>query len=256
MNVVAVHSLAEDKESQGSKLAAALGVTAFEAMSRLRIPGSGPLVVAVFSDLEAAQRLAEKLREEGFHPALLTAEEISAEAGRPPVRSFDLDGEKLHGEPAGGKGLDIYYSEVKVILRGTSVVRSTSTETVKNKSFNLGRAMITGGLMLTKTTKSVKEVTQEAREGFVTLYEKEGRAMTFSEKGLVYDSLGPARQPASAANFAYLIKEFRKRCTEAIYDERLLKRIAQAALLGPRLSPETNLDVATCLLSKVLLRGQ
>ena len=52
MNAVAIHSLTDDKEALGGKLAEALGVTPYEALSRLRIPGNGPLVVAVFADVE------------------------------------------------------------------------------------------------------------------------------------------------------------------------------------------------------------
>lgn len=251
MNIVAIHSLTEDKESLGSKLAGALGVTTFEALSRLRIPGTGPLVVAVFAEPEPAERQAEKLGTAGFHVTFLTAGEISAEAGRSPVRRFSLGEETLHAEPLQGGSLDIPYDDIRLVLRGTSVVRNTSTETVKNRSFNLGRAVLSSGLMLTKTTKTVREITHEAREGFCVLYAADGTALTFNEKGLVYDSLGPARQPASAANFSYLVGEFRRRCGDALYDERLLTRSAQAALLGPRLSPETHLAVAIGLIAKV-----
>lgn len=251
MNVVAIYGLTEDKDSLGSKLAGALGVTTFEALSRLRIPGTGPLIVAVFAEPEPAEQQVEKLVAAGFHATLLTAGEISAEADRPSVRRFRLGEEKLYAETKQNEGLEVSYREIGVVLRGTSVVRSTSSETVKSRSFNLGRAVLSSGLMLTKTTKTVREITHEAREGFCMLYGADGSALTFYEKGLAYDSLGPARQPASAANFSYLAGELRRRCGNAVYDERLLTRAAQAALLGPRLSPETHLAVAICLLSKV-----
>jgi hypothetical protein len=256
MNVVAIHSLAEDKQSLGGKLAAALGVTAFEALSRLRIPGNGPLVVAVFAEPEPAGRLVEKLRAAGFHPTLLTADEISTEAGLPLVRRFRLDGETLHVDTLQGGSIDIAYRGIRLVLRGTRVVRSTSTETVKNRSFNLSRAVLSSGLMLTKTTKTLRETTNETREGFFALYAADGKtAMVFNERGLVYDSLGSARQPASSANLVYLVGELRRRCEDAVCDERLLTRAGQAALLGPLLSPEAHLSVATCLLAKVLLVG-
>ncbi len=255
MNVVAIHSLAEDKQSLGGKLAAALGVTVFEALSRLRIPGNGPLVVAVFGEPEPAERLVDKLLAAGFHATLLTTDEISREAGLSPVRRFRLDGEALQVESLQGGSADVAYRDIQLILRGTRVVSSTSTETVKNRSFNLGRAVLSSGLMLTKTTRTVMETTNETREGFLALYAADETAMTFNERGLVYDSLGPARQPASAANFVYLIGELRRRCKEAVYDERLLTRAGQAALLGPLLSPETHVSVATRLLAKVLRDG-
>lgn len=106
--------------------------------------------------------------------------------------------------------------------------------------------------MLSKTTKTTREIRHQERGNFFMLYAADGRAFVFNETGLSYDSLGSARQLASTANFAYLVRELRRRCVDAVYDERLLTRPAQAALLGPRLSPENNLAVATCLLAKVL----
>lgn len=255
LNVVAIHSLTEDKENLGGRLASALGVTVFEAMSRLRVPGNGPLVVAVFSDREPANRLVDRLQDGGFSAALLLADEISAEDSLPSVRRFSIGEEILRVETAVGGGLDICYRDIRLVLRGTSIVRSTSRETVKNRSFNLGRAVLSSGLMLTKTTKTVRDVTSEAREGFLVLYQEDGPAVTFNENGLSYDALGPALKPTRASNFAYLAGEIRSRCAGALYDERLLTRAAQTALLGPRLSPETHLAVATGLLAKVLRNG-
>ena len=106
--------------------------------------------------------------------------------------------------------------------------------------------------MITKTTKNVREVTTEARQAFVTIYARDSSTFVFRENSLVYDSLGPAVQLTRAANFIYLVAELRRRCPDALYDERLLSRTGQATLLGPSLNPEENLIVATALLSKVL----
>lgn len=252
MNVVAIHNLREDKESLGGKLAEALGVTPYEALSRLRIPGNGPIVVAVFADGGEAAGLVEKLRATGFQATLLSDGEIAASAGLLPVRRFGLGEETLHCESLQGGGFDISYGEIAVILRGTRMAVSVSTETVKSRSFSPGRAIISGGMMLSKTTKTTREIAHQERANFFMLYAADGHAFLFNETGLAYDSLGSARRPTSAANFSYILDELRRRCVDAVYDERLLKRPAQAALLGPRLSPEANLAVATGLLAKVL----
>ena len=255
MDVVAIHGLTEGKEGLADKLAAALGSTTFEALSRLRSPGNGPLVVAVFSDGEPAGRLVERLRAGGFHATQLSAAEIAAEAGRPSVGRFSLEDETIRTKLPGGGGVEVPYRDIEVLLRGTSIVRSTSSVATNTRSFSPGRAVLSGGLMLTKTTKSVKETTSEARESFVVLYAADGISLGFYENSIAYDLLGQARQPTSAANFAYLVGELRRLSGRAVYDERLLRRPAQAALLGPRLSPETYLHVATGLLVKVLRRA-
>jgi hypothetical protein len=107
-------------------------------------------------------------------------------------------------------------------------------------------------MMITKTTKNVREVITEERQGFANLYAGDSSILIFRENGLVYDSLGSALKPSRALNFTYLISELCRRCPDALYDERLLSRAGQVALLGPSLNPEEHLIVATALLRKVL----
>jgi len=77
----------------------------------------------------------------------------------------------------------------------------------------------------------------------------------FHENGLIYDPLGPIRGLSRSENFLQLVAELRRRCTTANYDERLLNKSGQAALLGPKLNPEEHSVVAVTLLAKVL-RGK
>jgi hypothetical protein len=255
VNVVAIHSLKEDKLERAAALAAALGVTEFEALARLRAPGSGPFVVAVFGEPERARKLLGKLESGGFHATIATKEDMDAETGRPVVRKFEFRDKTLHVESRRGDCHDVPFRDIRLILRGVGIAVSTSTDMVKTRSFSLGRAVLTSGLMPTRTTKTVCETTNQEREGFIVLYAAVGSTVSFHENSLVYDPLGPALKPSRTANFNCLVPELRRRCEGASYDERLLTRAGQAALLGPRLSPETHLAVATALLSKVL-RGR
>ncbi len=255
MNVVAIHSLKEDNLERATALAAALGVTEFEALARLRAPGCGPLVVAVFGELEPARKLLGRLHSGGFQAAIVTEEDMDAERGRLVVRKFEFRDKTLHVKLREGDCLDVPYRGIALILRGMGIALSASTDTVKTRSFSLGRAVLTGGLMPTKTTKTVRETMRQDREAFLILYSTGGPPLSFHENYLVYDSLDPALKPSRTANFNCLVVELRRRCEGASYDERLLTRAGQAALLGPRLSPETHLAVATALLSKVL-RGR
>ena len=106
--------------------------------------------------------------------------------------------------------------------------------------------------MISKTTKTVREVTTQQREGFFSLYAGEGPPLFFNENVLAYETLGPALRLSRGANFLYLLAELRRRCPGAVYDERLVNRAGQATLLGPSLTPEEHLVVATALLAKVL----
>ena len=59
--------------------------------------------------------------------------------------------------------------------------------------------------------------------------------------------------PDTTENFADFVSRLRECCPGAQYDERLLTRAGQAALLGPTLNPEEHLSVATALLAKTLM---
>jgi len=255
MHVVAIFGIGADKEHLANALASAMGKTVLEARSRLNAPGSGPFVVGTFGEKEKAAGLAAQLRNGGFNAAVLGEDEIVQEAGRDNVRRFELGEGQLRAEPAEGGSRMVAYSGIDLILRGTGISSSTTTEASEQRSFSLGRAVLSGGLMVMKTTKTVREVTSQEREGFFILYAGDGRPLEFRESGLIFDSLGQARKLSRVANFAFLVAEIRGRCPAARYDERLLTRAGQAALLGPSLNPEEHLTVATALLAKVL-RGK
>jgi hypothetical protein len=251
MNVVGIHSLNEGRKSRAAALAIALGATAYEASSRLRVPGNGPLVVAVFADLQKAEDLAGRLNAADFPAVVLTAAEMEAESRQVRVRRFSLDSLRLVVE-SGNSSIGIAYQEVGLILRGTAITSSKATETSKERKFSMKHALLSGGAVLTKTEKTEHEVTSEEREGFFSLYAKGRPSLSFRENSFVYHSLGAGRRHSCSANAAYLISELRSRCPSAVYDERLLARAAQIALLGPTLRPEAHLPVAAALLAKVL----
>lgn len=253
MHVVAIHSLGPDREARAVSLASALGMTRYEVLSRLRSPGNGPFTIGVFADQERAMQLEERLRSAGFDAVVLTEDEVIA--GRAPLiaRKFTLTDTEFGVVTDTGQSFQLSFESIRLIARGIGIVRSTATETVKDRSVSLGRAVLSGGLILTKTTKSVQEVETEERSAFFNLYAENAPVMVFRENALLFDSLGPALQPSRALNVSYLVAELRRRCPHALYDERLLTRPAQVALLGPTLNPEEHLSVGTALLAKVLM---
>lgn len=252
MHVVAIHSMNTEKETLAGSLSAVLKVTLYEALTRLRAPGNGPLIVAVLAEKERAEQLSEQLHSAGFKSLVLTADEIDTASCAWIVRRFGLGRHELHVETEKSDNLDISFQDIDLVLPGISISRDNTTETVKKRSLNLGRAVISGGLMLTKTTKTTREVTTETRERFINIYAGEVPIIVLRENALDYNSLGSALTPSRSSNFTYLLNELRRCCPGVRYDARLLNRAAQAALLGPLLNPEEHLVVATALLAKLL----
>lgn len=252
MHIAAIHNLPDNKEELAAALAAALEVTLYDVRSRLNIPGNGPIIVAISKELDAIEKIAERLQSEGFDVIVLNENEIETRSSQFIVRKFKLDNEKLIVESRDGQSLDINYSSIALMIRGTCIAVSSKTEVIKKRKFSPGRAVLSGGLIISKTTKITRQSTTEERTGFFNLYAENRPTMVFFENALIYDSLGSALQPSRMANFTYLLAELRQRQPNAVFDDRLLRRAEQALLLGPQLSPEDNLDIAISLLAKQL----
>jgi hypothetical protein len=252
VNIVAIHNLPEEKEMLAKTLAAAMKSTVYEALSRLKSPGRGPFVVSASAATGQAEALITRLRTCGFDAVLLKGDEVESETARFVVRKFRLNPGALIVESRPEESLGVDYGSIRLLLRGTSIAQTTLTETVKEKKFNPGMALVTGGLKMTKTSEKTLESTTQTREGFCHLYAEGQPTLVFREGVLVYDSLGAALHPTRQANFSYLITELRRLSPKAFYDDRLLSRAGQVQLLGPMLSPEKHLDIATSLLAKLI----
>lgn len=252
MHVVAIHSINKDDETLAGALAMVLKVTLYEAFTRLRAPGNGPFIVAVLADRERAEQIVQELHSAGFKAVGLTAGEIDTAAFAWIVRRFSLREREIHVETEKGGPLDISFQDINLVLCGMRISHTTATETVKERSVNLGRAVLSGGMMISKTTKTTRDVTTDVRERFLSLYAGDAPAIIFYENALDYNSLGSARKPSRSENFTYLVAELRRYCPGARYDERLMNRAAQASLLGPLLNPEDHLFIAAAVLAKAL----
>jgi hypothetical protein len=252
MHIIAIDNLGEDREGIARALSEALGMTFYDALVRVRIPGKGPLIVASYKERNTALERAEKLGATGFRTLVLGHDEVETDKMRIIIRKFFFGDSELKIEARTGETVRIEYALIDMIIHGTKIVQNTETETVKGRKFDAGRAILSGGLMTTKSVKITQQRITEVREGFIHLYLRNQRPLVFLESALLYDSLGPALQLTRAANFAFVLAELRRRCPGVVYDDRLVSRAEQSRLLGPMFEPERHLDVAVSLLSRSL----
>ena len=252
MYIVAIDDLGEDREGIARALSGALGTIFYDALIRVRVPGKGPLIVAAYAEKNIALEKMEKLRAAGFRTLVLGQDEVETDGQSTIVRKFLFGDGELEIEARTGDAVRIEYDLIDTIIRGTRIVQTTETETVKEQKFAAGRAILTGGLMITKSVKVTQQSGTEVREGFIYLYPGNRRPLVILESALLYDSLGPALQPTRAANFVFVLEELKRRCPGAVYDDRLLNKAGQARLLGPMFEPERHPDIAISLLSRSL----
>jgi len=252
MNVVAVYHWGEAAEERSKALAEALGQTVYEARSRLLVPAGGPSVVTVLPERGKAEGIAERLRENGFETVVVGEEEIESDPTRFLVRRFAFTESSLDAENRQGQSIMVPYGDIKLILYGSAVTAHMEKKVVKGRKFSVGKAIMTQGLMMTKGTKREVRTEEQTRERFLHLYAPNRPTIILRENGLQYDSLGKDLQASRAANFNHVVSELKRQSPGAVFDDRLLARGFQVQMLGPLLTPEEHLDIATALLAKVL----
>jgi hypothetical protein len=232
-------------------LADAMGKTPYEARARLSNPDGGPVVVGNFAEIEPAYAFAGRLRANGIIPILLMPEDVETDVRRFRVRSFQLGEQGITAVSRRGETTELAYEGIDLILRGARIDEQVQVKRTEQRKFSPVRAVVSGGLMLTKTTREAQKIRKEEREDFLHLYASGGLVLAFHAGALDYRSLGPVLNPSLAANFARLVSALRDASPHARYDERLTSRQGRARLLGPSLT-ENHLDVAITLLARTL----
>jgi hypothetical protein len=253
VNVLAVHYAPGGGAALTAPLAEALDLTPREAAARLSDPQGGPAVVARYGEIEPAWACAGRLRANGISPILITREDVETDARRFLIRSFELGEHGIAATSRRGESVEVPYREIALLLRGVRIDETSSLKTTEQRKFSLGRALMTQGLMLTKTERKVERVTSSAREEFLHLYAAGRPPLVLRAGALDYRSFGADLQPSVQANFTRLIGELRRRLPDVRFDERLANAQSRARILGPGLRDD-QLDIAISLLARVLLK--
>lgn len=251
MHAVVMTDWKEESDEMIGSIAETLGITVFEV--RQRLIGGRPAVIAGFADPEQAGTLTNQLNSLGIGTFVINTDEVDTRDNYIIVRRFIFNVESLRIETGDRKHAEIPYRNIHVLLPATSIAKYHETKTVKERKFSLGRTLIAGGIPMTKKVERQKEISGATHTKVLYLFVgKRRQPVVFCQDGLLYDGLGSAIQVSQELNFTYLMDELHRRCPNAVYDDRLLRRVGQTRLLGPTLNPETHLDLAAEILAHSL----
>jgi hypothetical protein len=236
--VVGIVELATSLDSEAQALAAALGRTAYE--QRLKLLGGFPASVLTTADRELALRTLGELRSRGHAATLLEGAAVVANERMPAIRRFRLEPDAIALDEPNPARLPA--ADVAALLRAVHHVRTDLRTEVSTKSFSLGRALATGGLMLSKTSKREERSSSTETEPVLYVFRASGATpWILRERGTNYATLGAELGPSSMQNFLTTVRKLRELAPHAVYDERLLKLRVQA---GPPVK-RSGLDVET-----------
>ncbi len=222
MFVVAVTRWGPGLSEQLPTLAAELGVFPYDL--RMRLNGPLPVVVARVSGAEAASALVAKLRGWG-HGAVGgdTAKVPTTEQMHQP-REFELDfeGGHLRTTSATRERAQVDGAEIYALIHAMVVSDAQTISERHSKQFSAARAVLSGGMVMTRSTSSTSTITESSSEERIYLIRRDfAQPMVFCQHQLRYTGLGDAMGRASHESFAALCTALRRLAPGAIYDDQL-----------------------------------
>ncbi len=259
MFVVALLSLGTPPDAEATALARDLGVTAFEAGQLVR--GHLPSIVLRSTDKARVQEFLGKLRARGHDAVACDTAAVVASEAMHEVRGFRFDEDALVSLNQNGSSERLPWTEIIALVRAMHRVSGATIEKTRERKFDLGRAVVTQGLSVSKTV--IKETVSESaqREPVLYLFRREGAPWLATETRGRYEGLGPDLRPGRLENFNTLVRRIRERAPQAPFDERLVQvraggDRAQSDFLGAQTgaSNASSVDLLAHLVAMALVK--
>lgn len=263
MHVVAVTRWGAPLDGELSALSARLGVVAYDL--RMRLAGGLPAIFARVDDATEASEHVAFLRGRGHGAVACDAEVVAGPEDQIRPADFELGATAL-GVVSGGQRFELPYGDILAMVHATRHAAAEETVTKTEKRLSLGRAVLSGGVMLRKKVQTTETTVTEDQESVIYVFCRSLSApCVLAEHGLRYDGLGEERQLTTAQNFSLLSEKLKSLAPGALDDDRLVKHkrrseIARFAGGANRRRLETSNasenDLAAFLVFRAHLEGQ
>jgi hypothetical protein len=218
MYIVAIGEIKGTPDDLIRPLAADLETTPYEL--RLVLNAGLPAVVLVTVDEAPARAAAAAILRHGHRPILCDRRNIVSSTQMTLLRDFKFRNDDLLAQE--GSDRRLCYGDIAVLLRATHRTSSETTEQVKERKLRPVMAIATGGLVLSKTTTRTVTTSTANSEQVLYIFPRDAtKPWLLKERSAQYGGLGEQRSVTSFENFNTTIRELRKRCPGAAYDERL-----------------------------------
>jgi len=250
MQAVVIDRITGNLELAAKAVAEALGKTLYEVRPTVRVPAGGPAVVAVLANLDAANETGSRLQAAGFEVRVVDASDPLP--GAVVGRHFELDPDGVTIDARDGQRVVCPFPSVEALVHAMEASRTAQTQTVTERKLDIGRAVLSGGLVNTRTERRTRTTTKTDAEELLLIFAGDLPPLVLREHELTYQSLGEALQPSRSANFRYLVTRIRQGCPGAAWDERLMRQSTQSQILGPMLSPEAHFPLVAALVAASL----
>jgi hypothetical protein len=219
--VVAIAELNASVEAEAAPLASDLGLTAYEA--RLMLASGMPAIVRTTPDKAQALDLLARLRTRGHGAVACDASAVVSSHAMTSMRHFRLGASSISIDD--GPDDHLPYDDVIALVAAVHRRRTASESEVHDRKLSVTRAVVTGGLVMTKTTKRETRTATEEREPVLYLFRRSGGVpWIMRERGTSWAGHGRTIAPSASDNFRTTVGVLRETLPRAGYDDRLVTR--------------------------------
>lgn len=198
-------------------------------------------------------RVARALDEAGFVAFVGDESKVLTDKARVVARNLELSPEGLVAVDGRGQRQACPFPSITAFLRGFRRLESTETTTTTKRQLDIGKAVLSGGLLLTKKVQIVSTTTTSLKEAFILIQCGGGLPeIMLYEHRLNYQCLGAGLQLSTLGNQAALLTRLRALAPTAPLDDRMNQPGFLAGL--PTLSADP-VDLAVYLITLARSRG-
>jgi hypothetical protein len=220
MQVVAIAQPGDVSEAGLRGLSVDLGTTLYEL--RLLINAGFPAVVLATAHAERALAASQTLARFGHRVVSCERSEMTPSADMTSLRDLAFEDAGILASASTKPGARLRYDAIGALVRATHRSEATTTSEVKERKLRPGMAILSSGLIATKTVKRDVTTTTVAHESVLYLFPRDlSRPFILREREARYDALGAALRPTSLENFAHCTERLRALAPSSAYDDRL-----------------------------------
>jgi hypothetical protein len=201
---------------------------------------------------DQAPALGGALEALGFQVVTCDPEAVPGDGDRVVARAIELADRALVITDAQGDTHTCSRAAIGWFQRGRRVLRKTTQVTSSERRLDVGRALLTGGLVLTKKVEKTTTKTSETPDAFVLVQRTDGEPdIMLYERRLGYRFLGADMAASSRANLDLVHARLSALAPDAATDDRVGQPGFISAMPTTRADP---VDLALLLVTLARLR--
>ena len=218
-----------------------------------RLVGTLPRILLPAVPVDRIGSLVDEFEALGFAAFSCDPAAAPGDDDRLLVRGFEIETGALAFLDGQGNRHACVAGAVSLIQRGVRATTTSETVTTNERRLDMGKAVLTGGLMLTSKVQKKSVRSEETREPFLLLQRNDGQPdAIIYERRVDYRFLGAEKQPASHANLERTLARLRALAPSAPVDDRAAR---PGFVSGLPLTSCDPVDLALYLVTLARTRG-